>query len=280
MTEGPQLDLLADALRDAAIKDERALMEFPFFSLEKRPRMEPIVYDDGRVRIEIQPGHRGVATIWDKEILIYLASIINDRLERGLPAERTIRFRAREFLRLSGRGLSDASYKSLEEALERLDGTRVRTSLVGGTSRRDRAGFGWIDGYQIAARELKDGRKVMGHIEVTLNAWTFNMILKGRRLLTITPAYFQLTSSLERRLYELARKHCGQQPEWRIGLPRLAEKVGVAKDRPLRKFKSDLLRIQLRGSLPEYQMGLETGPGGASQAEHMAVVFTPRPAGG
>jgi hypothetical protein len=38
MTEGPQLDLLADALRDAAIKDERALMEFPFFSLEKRPR--------------------------------------------------------------------------------------------------------------------------------------------------------------------------------------------------------------------------------------------------
>jgi plasmid replication initiation protein len=80
MTEGPQLDLLADALRDAAIKDERALMEFPFFSLEKRPRMEPIVYDDGRVRIEIQPGHRGVATIWDKEILIYLASSTWPRL--------------------------------------------------------------------------------------------------------------------------------------------------------------------------------------------------------
>jgi plasmid replication initiation protein len=255
-------------------------MEFPFFSLEKRPRMEPIVYNDGRVRIEIQPGHRGVATIWDKEILIYLASIINDRIERGLPAERTVRFRAREFLRLSSRGLSDTSYKSLEEALERLDGTRVRTSLVGGTSRRDRAGFGWIDGYKISARELSNGKEIMGHVEVTLNKWTFDMIIKGRRLLTITPAYFRITSSLERRLYELARKHCGPQPEWRISLPRLAEKVGIAKDRPLRKFKSDLLRIQARGSLPEYEMGLETGPGGASQAESMAVVFYPRSAGG
>ena len=280
MPESHQIDPLGDALRDAALKDERALMEFPFFSLEKRPRMEPIVYDDGRVRIEVQPGHRGVATIWDKEILIYLASIINDRLERGLPAERTVRFRAREFLRTARRNLNDEGYRLFEDALERLRSTMVKTSLVGGTPRRDRAGFGWIDSYRISARELSNGREIMGHVEVTLNKWTFDMIMNGRRLLTISPEYFNITSSLERRLYELARKHCGQQPEWRIGLPRLAEKVGVAKDRPLRKFKSDLLRIQLRGSLPEYQMGLETGPGGASQAEYMAVVFTPRPAGG
>jgi plasmid replication initiation protein len=152
-----------------------------------------------------------------------VASIINDRIERGLPAERTLRFRAREFLRLSGRGTEGAAYRSLEDALDRLRSTMVKTSLFEGT-RRDRQAFGWIDSYRIAARELRGGREVMGHVEVTLNEWTFQAILAGRRLLTISPAYFRLTSSLERRLYELTRKHCGQQREWRIGLPRLAER--------------------------------------------------------
>ena len=69
---GKQVDLFLDQLADAPVKDERALMEFPFFSLQKRPRMTPFVFDDGTVKIEIQPGHKGIATIWDKDILIYL----------------------------------------------------------------------------------------------------------------------------------------------------------------------------------------------------------------
>jgi hypothetical protein len=44
-----QVDFFLDALVDAPIKEDRALLEFPFFSLAKRPRMEPIVYSDSRV---------------------------------------------------------------------------------------------------------------------------------------------------------------------------------------------------------------------------------------
>ena len=46
-----QVDLFLDQLVDAPIKDERALMEFPFFSLRKQPRMTPFVYNDGTVKI-------------------------------------------------------------------------------------------------------------------------------------------------------------------------------------------------------------------------------------
>ena len=65
-----QVDFFLDALVDAPIKEDRALLEFPFFSLAKRPRMEPIVYSDDRVTIEVAPSHKGVATVWDRDVLI------------------------------------------------------------------------------------------------------------------------------------------------------------------------------------------------------------------
>ena len=106
-----QVDLFLDQLADAPVKDERALMEFPFFSLQKRPRMTPFVFDDGTVKIEIQPGHKGIATIWDKDILIYLTSLVNERIEHGqfdadAPVsvqDRTIKFSAYDFLKVTGR---------------------------------------------------------------------------------------------------------------------------------------------------------------------------------
>ena len=40
----------------------------------------------------------------------------------------------------------------------------------------------------------------------------------AKSVLTLSRDYFRLRKPLERRVYELARKHCGRQPEWRIGL--------------------------------------------------------------
>ena len=50
---GPQVDLFLDQLVDASIKDEQRLMEFPFFALQKQPRRQRFIYDDGVVKIEI-----------------------------------------------------------------------------------------------------------------------------------------------------------------------------------------------------------------------------------
>jgi hypothetical protein len=41
---------------------------------------------------------------------------------------------------------------------------------------------------------------------------------QGKEVLTLHRDYFRLRKPLERRMYELARKHCGQQATWSICL--------------------------------------------------------------
>src|SRR4051812_45741948 len=82
LTKG-QIDLFVETLVTAPLRDDRATMEFPFFALQKRPLMTPIIYQDGNVAIRISPGERGIVSIWDKDVLIYLSSLINSKIERG-----------------------------------------------------------------------------------------------------------------------------------------------------------------------------------------------------
>jgi plasmid replication initiation protein len=72
--------------------------------------------------------------------------------------------------------------------------------------------------------------------------------------LSISPQYFELEGGLERRLYQLARKHVGRQRQWKIGLPLLAQKVGSAQE--LRFFKRDLKRIIEADNIPDYRFAV------------------------
>jgi plasmid replication initiation protein len=257
MVQPENVDLFLESMVNVALKDERSLMEFPFFSLQKQPRMTPLVYQDERVKIEIRPGERGVATTWDKDVLIYAASIINARLERGETVERTIHFPAYDFLRTTHRGTGKISYELLFDALFRLRSTTIVTTIEAG-GERERRGFGWIDNWKAVERTDSRGRKVLAAIQITLNDWMFRAIVKDRRVLTINRDYFKLGMGLERRLYELARKHCGSQQEWRISLDRLYQKCGSTDT--LRKFKFRLKQAIERDNIPDYRFSLSMDP--------------------
>jgi plasmid replication initiation protein len=143
---------------------------------------------------------------------------------------------------------------------------------------REERGFGWVDNFRIVRKEIRSGRKIMAGIEVTLNDWMFRAIVKDRRVLTINPRYFQLSMGLERRLYELARKHLGQQSSWQISLPRLAEKCGSRRE--LRKLKAELTGIMERDSLPDYAIALQLPPAGTPvklRNERLQILFRPKP---
>lgn len=254
-----QVDLFLDQLVDAPIKDEQRLMEFPFFSLQKQPRLEPFVYDDGKVRIEISPGQRGIATIWDKDVLIYIGSLLNERIERGQPISRTITFAAYDFLRVTGRGTGKRAYELFLDALFRLRSTTIVTTIEAG-GQKERRGFGWIESWRVIEREGSGNRRTMAAVEITINDWMFRSVVQDRRVLTINREYFQLGMGIERRLYELARKHVGTQAEWWVGLKRLYEKCGSLDT--LRKFKHRLKAIIEAQSLPDYYIEL-TEPGDA-----------------
>lgn len=255
-----QIDLFQDSLLGAPLKDDRALMEFPFFSLQKQPRMEPLVYDDGRAQIRIEPGPKGLATIWDKDVLLYVVSLLNERIERGMSVEPTVRFSAHDLLKVTGRGTGKRSYELLLDALYRLRSTNILTSIES-AEERDRRGFGWIETWRVVERKTLTGRRIMAAIEITLNDWMFRALVKDRRVLTINPAYFDLESGLGRRLYELGRKHLGEQAIWKIGLEKLARKIGTARE--LRFFKRDLLKIIRNNTIPDYSLSIETLANGA-----------------
>jgi plasmid replication initiation protein len=251
---GDQIDLFVESLVAAPLRDDRATMEFPFFALQKRPLLTPITYQDGNVSIRISPGERGIATIWDKDVLIYLSSLINSKIELGKEVSRTVRIAAYDMLRVTRRHTGKKGYQEVYDALFRLRSTTITTDIQSGGERETR-GFGWIDSFRILTRENRTGHRVMQGLEITLNDWTFRALVKDRRVLAINPAYFDLTGGLERRLYEIARKHVGRQAEWRVSLQLLAKKCG-SMQRNLRRFKFDLKELAKLDRLPDYQMFL------------------------
>jgi plasmid replication initiation protein len=81
----------------------------------------------------------------------------------------------------------------------------------------------------------------------------FNAVAAGE-ILTLSRDYFRLRKPLERRLYELARKHCGQQDEWVISLELLKKKCGSAsQDYEFRRLLTLICQEDAsHGHIPDY----------------------------
>lgn len=208
---------------DAAPKSDQASMAHPMFTLSTKPDMKPREYWHGDTFVKIDPSGKGLATVYDKDVLIYAVSQCMARLNRGLPVSKKLRFHPHDMMAMTNRQTSGPSYARFRDTLYRLRNTAIETNIqMGDEEVLD--GFGFIDDYKVI-RETRDGR--MQLVEITLSDWLFNAIdLKGKDLLTINREYFRLRKPLERRLYELARKHCGKSPKWQIGLEKLQKKTG------------------------------------------------------
>src|ERR1700683_5786476 len=70
----PNHDLVICDVLDAIPKDDMASMEHPIFSLATKPDTRVLRYEHRNVVVEIAPSVRGLATIYDKDILIYCIS--------------------------------------------------------------------------------------------------------------------------------------------------------------------------------------------------------------
>ena len=91
-------------------------------------------------------------------------------------------------------------------------------------------------------------------IEVKLSDWFYNSVLSNA-VLTIDKDYFNLRKPTERRLYELARKHCGNQVAWKIKLENLKTKLGIISE--LRILRFNIKKIVELNNLPEYNIAME-----------------------
>ena len=241
---------------DAAPKGDMASMAHPIFSLSTKPDHRPRRYEDsdGRTYVEVRPSTDGLATIHDRDVLIYCISQVIAALNDDRPVARTVRLKAHDLLRATNRVTDGRGYDGLRAALRRLQGTQIETNITtGGTEQLDI--FSLIDRARIV-RETRDGR--MQEIEVELSDWVFNAI-EAREVLTLHRDYFRLRKPLERRLYELARKHCGRQRQWRIGLSLLQAKCGSnSSSREFRRLVGQIAEADAEhGHLPDYAVALE-----------------------
>jgi len=217
----PQEDFFICDIFDAAPKGDIASMEHPIFSLSTKPDTRPRKYERRGLTLEIKPSIEGLATVHDRDILIFCISQLVRAINDGKPVTQTVRFHASDLLKATNRETSGRGYELLKSALERLAGTRISTNITsGGQEIWDN--FGLIERSRIV-RETREGR--MQEVEVRLSDWVFNAI-QAQEVLTLSRDYFRLRKPLERRLYELARKHCGAQKDWKIGLKLLQEKCG------------------------------------------------------
>ncbi|ABL71260.1 replication initiator protein A [Paracoccus denitrificans] len=233
-------------------RDQRDLMERPFFSLAKTKRLTPIHYESGGVQVHVQgfPEH-GMATIWDADVLIWAASQIVDAENAGLQTSRFLRFTPYQLLTAIGRQTGARDYRLLKGTLARLQSTVIRTTIRHGEHWR-RHQFSWIGEWE---EMTTAGGRVEG-MEFVLPEWFYRGVLDRSLVLTIDPAYFRLKGGIERWLYRVARKHAGRQPSgWCFDIPHLHAKSGSLVR--LSDFALQIRRIAQRQSLPGYRLRIE-----------------------
>ena len=246
----PNHDLFICDVLDAIPKDDMASMEHPIFSLATKADTRVLHYENKNVVVEIAPSVRGLATIYDKDILIYCISQLMAKKNAGEQLAQTLHLNAHELLVWTNRETSGDGYRRLKDAFERLSGTRITTNIKA-NGEEITEGFGLIESWRVV-RETKSGR--MSELKVRLSDWVYR-IIQGSEVLTLSRDYFRLRKPVDRRVYELARKHCGEQDQWKISLELLHKKTGASSH--YREFKSMIRELVQHDHLPDYQVALE-----------------------
>ncbi|WP_253951079.1 replication initiator protein A [Novosphingobium sp. SG751A] len=246
---------------DISLRDYQETMQRPFFSLSKKKRLKPIEYvspdKSVTVHVSANPAY-GMATIWDADIMIYLASHLNELRERGEnDISPTIRVQPGDMLKRICWGVSGRAYERLLQALDRLQATTIKTNLRANSKSRETT-FSWIDSYTHLVDERT--QRSLG-MEITLSKWFFDGVMDKRNVLAISPLYFEITSGLAKWLYRASRKHAGGNGAegFTIGFETLHQKSGSESSLP--SFKNKILELARANNMPEINLeviGAET----------------------
>ena len=256
-SERGQLELFRAHGTALAPRDAQDLMAYPFFSLAKSRRIQPIDYAVAGVMIRVEAvAEHGMATIWDADILIWAASQIVEARDAGLRTSRLMAATPYEILTFIGRGVSARDYQRLKAALDRLQSTTIATTIRQSSEGR-RHRFSWINEW--VERFDLQGRPA--GLELIVPDWFYNAVLDDALILTIDRAYFDLTGGYDRWLYRLVRKHGGRQRNgWQFEFRHLYLKSGSLS--PFKRFAFELRGIVHRQPLPGYRLWIEIGPRG------------------
>ena len=248
----PVRDFFVLEILDVVPRSDMASMEHPLFSLSTKPETRELSYEHDGNRLEIIPSVRGLPTVFDKDILIYCISKLMHMKNLGRPIGPKVRLTTHDLLVATNRPTNNLGYERLEYALERMAGTVIKTTLETGDEATVE-GFSLISGFKYNRKGSMHAERLR-YLEITLCEWLFRAI-EAAEVLPISQDYFRLRRPLDRRLYELARKHCGSKDKWRISIDKLQKKCGSKQER--KSFVRHLRETVEADHLPDYTLMLD-----------------------
>lgn len=86
-------------------------------------------------------------------------------------------------------------------------------------------------------------------VELTLPDWLYQALYK-KKMIKISQDYFRIRKAIDRRIYEISRKHCGNQGEFNIYLEKLHLKTGTSA--LLKMFRHNIKQLAKANDLPDY----------------------------
>lgn len=223
----PNRDFFILDVSDAAPKDDMASMEHPVFSLSVKPDMRELDYRYDGKRVVVVPSGKGLATIMDKDILLYCISKLVHQLNAGDEITPWVELSAHEVMVATNWRTNQESYQRFEDALDRLRGTTIKTNIKTADHTQVR-GFGLIDEYEISRKDEEGELSPFGRmtrVRIKVSDWTFRAV-QGMEVLTINPQYFRLRRPLERRIYGAGAQACRRSGASVPDRPRQAPEEG------------------------------------------------------
>lgn len=251
----PQRDFFVADIYDLASNfwSDTASLEFPLFAMKATKNIR--TYERGDVKFTIMPcAENGSPTQTDMDIWIFVISKLMTSINKNEPINPIIRFTAYDYLISTNRPTTKQYYNQLKTSLFRMVSSSIRTSFNWDKRYKNKPtverAFNFLEGASI----IYDKYRRMQAIEVVLPQWLYEGVQK-RSVLKLSPDYFRIQSPLHRRIYEIARKHCGNQQFFEISLDLLQSKTGSTS--PKKLFKLYIKRLSESNELPDYSLLLE-----------------------
>nr|WP_244422923.1 replication initiator protein A [Bradyrhizobium sp. ORS 278] len=272
-TDDQQLSLFVPVIYDAPLKDDVNLMDVAPFTISKSRRNTAIRYElnDCIVTVDGSAEH-GLATVFDYDIFLHMVTYLAEEARRyhieaakglrpSLPAQ-VYRPKASHILKFCRRGSGGLQYKSLEAALDRLSGTRLKVANLRGGRRREVVNVPLIDKYRVVSATST------GHvddIEIYIPSWVYESVVREKgtpQILTLNPDYFLISQGLGRMVYRLARRAAGRT-EARYSILEVHKRSGSPQALP--QFAQILRKLVAHCKmfpLPDYDIDLIEGQSG------------------
>ena len=262
----PQTDFFVPSIYDVPLKDDVNLMDIAPFRLSKRHQNKAAVikYHVKDAEIEISSGAKGMATIYDYDIVLMMISELTKRAEEWRkgntpPPDHYFAPNVYEILKFCRRPTKGAAYEDVRSALSRLMSTKIEiVSEKDGMRRAD--GFNLIDGYTVLSK-TKSGR--ISQVSIGIPNWIYDGVVRDTAptVLTYNPDYFLLSSGIDKFLYRLARKAAGST-EAVYNLRNIHRNSGSQSS--FKEFSRAMRKRVAQNDLPDYELSLVDGRNGAS----------------